>query len=129
MDSIASSLNVHAQALAIRNRRNEVLASNIANAATPHFKARDIDFVQEIKKHTYPSGPLRTSDARHFQNAGQPELTHLKYRVPTEPSLDGNTVELAVEQVQFSENVLRYQVSLGFLNRRISGLQSAIKGE
>lgn len=129
MDSIASSLNVHAQALAIRNRRNEVLASNIANAATPHFKARDVDFAQEIKKHTDPSGPLRTSDARHFQQAEQTELNDLKYRVPTEPSLDGNTVELAVEQVQFSENVLRYQVSLGFLNRRISGLQSAIKGE
>jgi flagellar basal-body rod protein FlgB len=55
--------------------------------------------------------------------------TDLKFRVPTEPSLDGNTVELAVEQVQFSENVIRYQTSLGFLNRRISGLESAIKGE
>ena len=129
MDSITSSLNVHAQALGLRSKRNEVLASNIANAATPHFKARDLDFAQEIRKHTGMEGPLRTNDSRHFQQAGTSGTTDLKYRIPTEPTLDGNTVELAVEQVQFSENVLRYQVSLGFLNRRISGLQSAIKGE
>lgn len=129
MDSITASLNVHAQALAIRSKRNEVLASNIANAATPHFKARDIDFAQEIRKQISDQGPLRTNDARHFQQAGQSGPAELKYRIPTEPTLDGNTVELAVEQVQFSENVLRYQISLGFLDRRISGLQSAIKGE
>lgn len=129
MDSITASLNVHAQALAIRSKRNEVLSSNIANAATPHFKARDIDFAQEIRKQITDQGPLRTNDARHFQQAGQSGPAELKYRIPTEPTLDGNTVELAVEQVQFSENVLRYQISLGFLNRRISGLQSAIKGE
>ena len=129
MDSITASLNVHAQALAIRSKRNEVLSSNIANAATPHFKARDIDFAQEIRKQITDQGPLRTNDARHFQQAGHSGPAELKYRIPTEPTLDGNTVELAVEQVQFSENVLRYQISLGFLNRRISGLQSAIKGE
>jgi flagellar basal-body rod protein FlgB len=129
MDSITASLNVHAQALAIRSKRNEVLASNIANAATPHFKARDIDFAQEIRKQIGDQGPLRTNDARHFHQAGQSGPAELRYRIPTEPTLDGNTVELAVEQVQFSENVLRYQISLGFLDRRISGLQSAIKGE
>ena len=129
MDSITSSLNVHAQALDLRNKRNEILASNIANAATPHFKARDLDFNAELSKHLDIAGPLRTNDARHSPQAGVTGPTKLKYRVPTEPSLDGNTVELAVEQMQFSENVIRYQASLSFLNRRISGLQSAIKGE
>ncbi len=129
MDSIASSLNVHAQALNLRGKRNEILASNIANAATPHFKARDIDFNTELSKHLENSGPLNTNDARHIPQMGVTGPTNLKYRVPTEPSLDGNTVELAVEQMQFSENVIRYQASLNFLNRRISGLESAIKGE
>lgn len=129
MDSISASLNVHAQALGLRNKRNEILASNIANAATPHFKARDIDFAQELDKQIARSGPLKTSDPRHIPQIGMADGTDLKFRVPTEPSLDGNTVELAVEQVQFSENVIRYQTSLGFLNRRISGLESAIKGE
>jgi flagellar basal-body rod protein FlgB len=129
MDSISASLNVHAQALGLRNKRNEILASNIANAATPHFKARDIDFAQELDRHMASSGPLLTNDPRHIPQVGMAGATDLKFRVPTEPSLDGNTVELAVEQVQFSENVIRYQTSLGFLNRRISGLESAIKGE
>lgn len=129
MDSISASLNVHAQALGLRNKRNEILASNIANAATPHFKARDIDFAQELDRHIASASPLRTSDPRHIPQVGMEGATDLKFRVPTELSLDGNTVELAVEQVQFSENVIRYQTSLGFLNRRISGLESAIKGE
>lgn len=129
MDSITSSLNVHAQALGIRNKRNEVLASNIANAATPNFKARDVDFAAEIQRHANTPQPLQTNNERHIPQIGAQGTNELKYRVPTEPSLDGNTVELAVEQVQFSENIMRYQVSLGFLNRRISGLQSAIKGE
>ena len=129
MDSISASLNVHAQALGLRNKRNEILASNIANAATPHFKARDFNFAQELDKRMASGDPLRTTDARHIPQAGGAGATDLKFRVPTEPSLDGNTVELAVEQVQFSENVIRYQTSLGFLNRRISGLEYAIKGE
>jgi len=129
MDSISASLNVHAQALGLRNKRNEILASNIANAATPHFKARDIDFAQELDRHIASTSPLRTNDPRHIRQVGMEGGTDLKFRVPTELSLDGNTVELAVEQVQFSENVIRYQTSLGFLNRRISGLESAIKGE
>lgn len=129
MDSISASLNVHAQALGLLNKRNEILASNIANAATPHFKARDIDFAQELDRHIASTSPLRTNDPRHIPQVGMEGATDLKFRVPTELSLDGNTVELAVEQVQFSENVIRYQTSLGFLNRRISGLESAIKGE
>ena len=56
-------------------------------------------------------------------------LSALQYRVPINPAMDGNTVEMSVEQMQFSENVLRYQTSLSLINRKISGLTSAIKGE
>jgi flagellar basal-body rod protein FlgB len=128
MEGIKGHFGLHADALVLRSRRNDVLASNIANAATPHFKARDIDFDSEIKRFL-PGGPLATTDAQHLPMARGTRPDRLGYREPTMPSMDGNTVELAVEQMQFSENVIRYQTSLSFLNRKISGLMSAIKEE
>ena len=128
MNKISEHLDFHAQALALRSRRNEVLASNIANAATPNFKARDLDFDAEIQRHI-GIGPLRTTDDRHLPAAINPVRDRMLYRDPINPSMDGNTVEMAVEQMEFSENVIRYQTTLSFLNKRISGLISAIKGE
>jgi flagellar basal-body rod protein FlgB len=104
-----------------------MLASNIANAATPGFKARDIDF-QSVLNAKVGQGSMLVSNARHFAHA-QPGAGQPGYRTPVNPSLDGNTVELAVEQMEFAENSLRYQTSLTLLNRRISGLTTAIKGE
>ena len=128
MSKIGNYLEFHAQALQLRSRRNEILASNIANAATPHFKARDINFEQEIQRHV-KQGPLQITDDRHFPNNIHPLREQMKFRQPINPSLDGNTVELNVEQMEFSENVVRYQTTLEFLNKRISGLMSAIRGE
>jgi flagellar basal-body rod protein FlgB len=128
MNGIKQHFGVHDDALALRSQRNTILASNIANAATPHFKARDIDFETAMAK-ALPDGPLATTDARHISRSQKLNADRLMYRDPTNPSLDGNTVELAVEQMEFSENVVRYQTSLTFLNRKISGLMSAIKGE
>ncbi|NBR40733.1 MAG: flagellar basal body rod protein FlgB [Alphaproteobacteria bacterium] len=128
MNKISSYLDFHAQALALRSRRNDVLASNIANAATPNFKARDLNFDVEISRHI-GSGPLSTTDDQHLPTAINPVRDRLQFRDPINPSMDGNTVELAVEQMEFSENVVRYQTTLSFLNRRISGLMSAIRGE
>jgi flagellar basal-body rod protein FlgB len=128
MNKISSYLDFHAQALALRSRRNDVLASNIANAATPNFKARDLNFDSEISRHI-GSGPLSTTDDQHLPTAINPVRDRLQFRDPINPSMDGNTVELAVEQMEFSENVVRYQTTLSFLNRRISGLMSAIRGE
>ena len=128
MNKIGSYLDFHAQALALRSRRNEVLASNIANAATPNFKARDLDFDAEIQRHI-GVGPLRTTDDQHLPTAVNPVRDRMLYRDPINPSMDGNTVEMAVEQMEFSENVIRYQTTLSFLNKRINGLMSAIKGE
>ena len=128
MNKIGSYLNFHAQALSLRSRRNEVLASNIANAATPNFKARDLDFDTEIRRHI-GVGPLHTTDDQHLPTTVNPVRDRMLYRDPINPSMDGNTVEMAVEQMEFSENVIRYQTTLSFLNKRISGLMSAIRGE
>ena len=128
MPSITEHLSFHAASLGLRSRRNEILASNIANAATPHFKARDISFEEEMLKQE-KIGPLYTSNNRHYALASINTGEETLYRQPINPSLDGNTVEMAVEQIEFSENVMRYQTSLTFLNNRISGLLSAIKGE
>jgi flagellar basal-body rod protein FlgB len=119
MDGIRQHFGIHDDALALRAKRNNILASNIANAATPHFKARDVDF----------EATLATTSSRHVSRGSNLNADRLQYRDPVNPSLDGNTVELAVEQMQFSENVVRYQTSLTFLNRKVSGLLSAIKGE
>jgi flagellar basal-body rod protein FlgB len=74
-------------------------------------------------------GEVKTSNQRHFKMAFGPNEQGVKFRQNVTPSKDGNTVELHVEQMQFSENVMRYQSSLEFLNRKIAGLMSAIKGE
>lgn len=127
MDTFRAHLSLNANALMLREQRGALLASNIANAATPGFKARDMDFQSMLAAQTQQGG-LNTSNARHFATANH-AAQGAGYRVPVNPSLDGNTVELSVEQMQFAENSLRYQTSLTLLNRRISGLMTAIKGE
>ena len=128
MKSIQDHLKFHSEALALRSQRNEVLASNIANAATPNFKAKDLKF-DEMLNVKLGLSELQTSDSRHFAVSVGPNDEGIGFRQNITPSQDGNTVELHVEQMQFSENVMRYQTSLEFLNRKISGLRSAIKGE
>jgi|TARA_B100000214_G_scaffold330307_1_gene270637 flagellar basal-body rod protein FlgB len=128
MPSFTEHLGFHASALQLRSRRNEMLASNIANAATPNFKARDIDFDTELKR-INKIGNIETTNGSHFSSIQKRIGKDSVYRLPIHPSLDGNTVEMAVEQMQFSENVMRYQTTLSFLNNKIAGLRSAIKGE
>lgn len=111
MDLIDAQLGIHATALQLRAQRLELLASNIANAATPGYKARDLDF----------RAALASAESGHPSPAVQ-------FRVPVQSSLDGNTVELATEQLQFAENSVQYRTTLAFLNGRISTLMAAIKG-
>ncbi len=125
--SFRDSIGLHADALVLRERRGEILASNIANAATPHFKARDFDFEAELARATTGTGGPDRTAAGHL--GGTLAEGQVGYRVPVTTSLDGNTVELSTEQMEFAENTLRYQTSLQLLNRRISGLMTAIKGE
>ena len=127
-DSIKQQFLLYINALRIRNRKNEILASNIANAATPNFKARDMDFEVELAR-ALSVGPMKTSNNSHITLASKNLPGKVQYRKPLHPSMDGNTVELAVEQTEFAENAMRYQTTLNFINSKLSGLISAIRGE
>lgn len=125
--SIREHLSLHATALSLREQRNGLLASNIANAATPHYKARDFNFEDALKAQL-GGGAMQATNTRHFSVGGSADGA-VGFREAVNPSLDGNTVELAVEQMEFAENTVRYQASLTLLNRRITGLMTAIRGE
>ncbi len=119
----------HEQALKFRALRNQVLASNIANADTPNYKARDVDFGAALK--SAQSGQLslqKTSDLHISSWSKNSTGADLKYRVPTQPALDGNTVQTDVEQAAFAENAVQYRASLSFLDGQIRGLRYALRG-
>lgn len=107
---------VHGAALAVRSQRMGLLASNIANASTPGYKAKDIDFAAALR--SAENGSVDRGIA-----------ANTRFRLPTQMSMDGNTVELATEQTAFAENAVAYQTTLSFLNGRISTLTRALKGE
>lgn len=129
-------MSFHQQALGLRAERQQVLATNIANADTPGYLARDIDFSATLAKATAGNvapGPLalNTTQAGH-QAASGAELSlgaDLLYRVPTQPSLDGNTVDMDVERVNFADNSLHYEASLELLTGKIQGLRLAMQSE
>lgn len=112
---------IYGDALALRTQRLNMLASNIANAATPNYKARDLDFDKAIAS----LAEAGTSGATLEDSADQ----HIGYRVPLQPSMDGNTVELSTEQTQFAENAVQYRTTLSFLDGRIGTLRRAMRGE
>jgi flagellar basal-body rod protein FlgB len=128
-------LGVAQQALKVQQRRMEVLADNLANADTPNYKARDIDFKAALAQAGSPDAPLSLTTT----TAGQIGSTSasgdadssgaLKYRVPLAPSLDGNTVDAQMEQAAFADNTVRYQATLTFLSSRIKNLLTAITGQ
>ena len=117
------------EALRVRSRRSEVLASNLANADTPGYKARDFDFQAMLRKEIQNPVRLASTHRGHMRNdQGVVASTQMAYRIPQQASLDGNTVEMEREQTEFSANAMRYQASLRFLDGRIKGLLTAIKG-
>ncbi|MEQ8861282.1 MAG: flagellar basal body rod protein FlgB [Pseudomonadales bacterium] len=130
-----AALGVHPAALALRARRTEVLANNLANADTPNFKARDLDFKAVMAAQSQPAdGRLRTTHTRHMEpSSTSPDSTSpdrdLMYRNPSLPSLDGNTVEGHVEQAEFADNSVNFMASLRFLDGKFQSLRTAIKGE
>src|SRR3977135_4749083 len=118
---------IHEQALLLHEQRIGVLATNIANADTPNYKARDIDFSEVLGRTDEGSLSMRVTQAAHITiPEGELPAGDLKYRNPYQASLDGNTVEMPVEQAAFSENNVRYQASLMFINSRIAELQFVI---
>jgi flagellar basal-body rod protein FlgB len=127
--SIDKHFGVHAQAVQLRSQRTELLAANIANADTPGYKARDIDFASVMRQTAGSGEALQVTHERHLNvngtTAGQAAAL---YRVPIQPAQDGNTVDVQQEQAAFAENAVRYQASLEFLSGRVRGLITAIKG-
>jgi flagellar basal-body rod protein FlgB len=127
-----SALGLHAKALELRARRAEVLASNLANADTPGYKARDLDFKGLLDQSLQPQAVApKLTHAAHLQGvtASPASERELLYRVPNQAALDGNTVDAHLEKAAFMENALQYQTTLQLLNRRIKGLIGAIRGE
>jgi len=111
---------IHGKALALRSQRLSLLASNIANASTPGYKARDIDFEAALKEATA---------SQRGADVGNAVDDTMGYRVPLQPSLDGNTVELSTEQTLFAENAVKYRTTLSFLEGRLNTITRALKGE
>jgi flagellar basal-body rod protein FlgB len=130
-------LGVHADALKLRSQRTEVLARNLANADTPGYQARDFDFKAALAQASGGGGvdapvALKTTHTNQIAtsvDASGETNPNLKYRVPMAPALDGNTVDVQMEQANFAENSVRFQATLTFLNARFRGLMTAITGQ
>ncbi len=119
----------HETALKLRAMRNEILSSNLANADTPNYKARDIDFASALREARGESVSLARTSELHQAGWQTNRLgATVKYRVPMQPTLDGNTVETDVEQAAFAENAVQYRASLAFLDGTIRTLKFAIRG-
>jgi flagellar basal-body rod protein FlgB len=125
MDSI---LGVHEAALLLRAKRTEVLAANLANADTPRYQARDIDFAAALDRSVAAANRLSVTNEKHLGGTAPPEGDALKYRNPHQPSLDGNTVEADLELARYAENAVSYQASLLFVNGKINTLRMALTG-
>jgi flagellar basal-body rod protein FlgB len=129
-------VSVHATALDVRSKRGELIANNLANADTPGYQARDIDFRQAMARAAgqAPAAGVQvsTTSAAHIGAGTDASATtnpDLKYRTPLAPALDGNTVDAQVEQAAFAENAVRYQATLTFLSSKFRGLLTAITGQ
>jgi len=123
-------------ALGLRAQRSETLASNVANADTPGYKARDFDFASALQSAlgrsaiASPSVTLTRTAPMHLAAANhRPMVAQLQYRIPAQSSVDGNTVDLDTELGQFSDNAVRYQADLTFLSNQIRTMQQAISNQ
>lgn len=134
IDKLDAAFRFNQEALALRARRQEVLAANIANADTPNYKARDMDFGAELRRvveqgRSSNSLTLATTSARHV-HAGSTIATDasLLYRMPAQSSVDGNTVEMDTERVSFADNSMRYEAGLTVISGKIKSLLAALQG-
>jgi flagellar basal-body rod protein FlgB len=132
--SFHNSVGIYESALKLRAARAEILAGNLANADTPGYQARDFNFSEALKNQMGPqdSGKnlmlTQTSHQGGLNSSGENGMD-VEFRTPTQPSLDGNTVEEQVEHAEFMQNSLEYQTSFTLLNGRFRSLMAAIKGE
>ena len=126
MDVLNGIFGVHEKAMVLRQRRLALLGQNIANADTPHYKAKDIDFKKIMAKETDFS--IKLSQPGHMNSTNSRNPAHI-FRTPNNPAADGNTVELNYEQAQFGKESARYTATLQFLENRIGGIRRALRGE
>ncbi len=135
-NSLDDLFRFHQQALSLRSERQQVLASNIANADTPNYKARDFDFSAALREATSGGGstaaPIKVTSSGHMNGAPSMERTaggqELKYRTVQQGSVDGNSVDMDTERAQFTDNAVHYQTSLTVLTHEIKMMLAAIQG-
>ena len=114
--------------LAVRGQRMEVLSKNIANADTPNYKAQDVDFRSVLKGTQLPT-VMNATQKGHISESKMISDTNLFYTTPLNSSVDGNTVELSVEQAKYGRAAAQYQATLRFIESDVSGIRKALKGE
>jgi flagellar basal-body rod protein FlgB len=131
MSNIAQHFSVLSRALDLRTQRHQVLASNIANADTPNYKARDFDFrsaMQNALAGRADSGALSmaVTSGAHQSGSGTSGSGPLQYRTETQSAVDGNTVDMDVERAQITDNALQYQILTQLISNKFQGLRSAM---
>ncbi|MEW6708034.1 MAG: flagellar basal body rod protein FlgB [Pseudomonadota bacterium] len=133
MNRLTDSLHFQTQALMLRSERQRLIASNIANADTPGYQARDINFAQALKEATgqvAAGGTVQATQAGHLQPAGGARAEpNLLYATPSQTNLDRNTVDLDRERAAFADNAVKYEASLRFINGKVRTMLEAIKGQ
>ncbi|TFH72477.1 flagellar basal body rod protein FlgB [Gammaproteobacteria bacterium LSUCC0112] len=130
--NFSKALGVHEQALVLRTQRTALLANNIANASTPGYKARDIDFqsiLSQASNRNVRHVDVAKTNARHIGGFTLSTQAEALYRVPAQASLDGNTVDEQIENAAFARNAIEHQASFQFLNSKFTGLMKALRGE
>jgi flagellar basal-body rod protein FlgB len=133
MSRLDDALSFHQTAIELRSQRQSILASNIANADTPNYKARDMDFGSALRGAVQGRAgqplALTTTASRHIAMSGMATSANLQYRPESQSSVDGNTVDMDVERSAMAENSLHYEASLTFINGLLKSMQSAVSGQ
>ena len=136
LNRLTDSLDFQAQALSLRSERQRLIASNIANADTPGYVARDINFAQALREATGSGSPaalLRASQPGHIGGggggAGGHSASTLNFAAPSQTSLDRNSVDMDRERASFVDNSVKYEATLRFINGNVRTMLSAISGQ
>ena len=127
LEMLDTLFGIHGDALQLKARRMEVLSTNIANADTPGFKAKDVDF-RKVLGWQLGVGGLRATHVNHWRGPGHADNGEV-FTIPYNPAVDGNTVEIGLEQAKFGKAAVEYQATLDFLQGRVSAYKRALKGE